>query len=55
MSYDAFLIVLALIGALSGLIFLLGIISDILWPAIERGLLWSQRPRSQATYRRRHP
>ena len=52
MSYDAFLLVLALIGVLSAVFFGLAIIADIAWPAIERA--WrARRPRAQATYRRR--
>lgn len=49
MSYDAFLITLALIGALSAVFFFLAILADIVWPLVE------SRPwqvRRQATYRR---
>lgn len=54
MSYDTFLTVLILIGALSGLFMLLAVLADLLWPLIEK--LWrNRRPRAQATYRRRHP
>lgn len=42
MSYDAFLIVLSLIGILSAVFFILAIISDIILP-------WFV-PRKQATY-----
>ena len=54
MSYDAFLVTLIVIGALSGLYLLLAILADLAWPTIEK--LWrARRPRAQATYRRRHP
>jgi len=51
---NAFLVVLALLGGLSLAFVILGFISDLLWPAIERMLTQDFEPyrRPQATYRR---
>lgn len=49
MSYDAFLITLAMIGALSALFFFLALIADLAWPWLE-SRPW--RVKRQATYRR---
>lgn len=46
MSYDSLLVVLALIGILSAVFFILGLASDVIWPLIE-----GRKPRRQATYR----
>lgn len=50
MSYDSLLVVLAIIGALSALFFILGLASDVLWPLLESRTLRTKR---QATYTRR--
>jgi hypothetical protein len=48
MSYDAFMVVMALIGALSALFFFLAILADIVWPLVE-SLPWRNQ-RRQAVY-----
>jgi hypothetical protein len=50
MSFDALMIVLAIIAVLSSVFFFLAILADIVWPLLE-SRPW--RTRRQATYTRR--
>lgn len=52
MTFDSLLIVLALIGALSAIFFILAIVSDCLLPLVE-SRPW--RVKRAATYRRARP
>jgi len=48
MSYDALIITMAIIGVLSALFFVLGVLADLVLPA----LAGQAGPRRQATYRK---
>lgn len=50
MTFDALLMVLAIIAGLSSLFFIMAVVADIVWP-----LLANRQPRRQATYLTRKP
>ena len=47
-NFDSFLMTMYVIAIVSGVIFILGLIAEIIWPWFE-----DRKPRRQATYRPR--